>query len=233
MTMENSPLYQHRRYFWKAVNTFLPGWIHACSPTRYWERRHWAGQDAGDTHGYDKYNQHSDRIPILIREMERLIGKDDPVLDLGCNCGFYLHEIKKAGFSSVTGIDISAKAIAYGKENFGFSGDELVAGSFEEILPGFAGSRRSFAFTYSMGATLELVHPSFDIVKAICNVSGRYVLLIISEWGHRYPRFWEYEFNRQGFLLVKCLRPYDGGHADVPVDEINSLLVFERIARDG
>jgi hypothetical protein len=69
-------------------------------------------------------------------------------------------------------------------------------------------------------------------VKAICDVSSRYVLLIISEWGHRYPRFWEYEFNRQGFLLVRAVRPYDGRATDLPAHEINSLLVFERFRRD-
>jgi SAM-dependent methyltransferase len=160
--------------------------------------------------------------------MERLIDKNDPVLDLGCNCGFYLNEIKKAGFTRLTGIDISPAAITYGRKTFDFSAGEMITGSFEVLLPEFMSSGRSFSLTYSMGATLELVHPSFDVIRAICDITERYVLLIIAECGHRYPRFYEYEFNRQGFLLVKSLRPYNEKLLKLPPEQIDSFLLFER-----
>jgi SAM-dependent methyltransferase len=226
--MIKDPLYSNSMYLKKIINSLLPRTIHAFSPFRFSERNHWREQNTGMVHGYDKYIAEHDRIPILIHEMERLIDRNDPVLDIGCNCGYYLNEIKKAGFIRLTGIDISPAAIEYGRKTFGFSADELIDGSFEELLPKFISSGRLFSLTYSMGATLELVHPSFDIIRAICDITERYVLLIIAEWGHRYPRFYEYKFNRQGFLLVKALRPYNGNRLTLPPEQVNSFLLFER-----
>ena len=79
-----------------------------------------------------------------------------------------------------------------------------------------------------MGATVELVHPSFDIIRYICGLSKRYVVLDIYEWGHSNPRFWKYEFNRQGFALVKCIRPFSGDILKDTVEQ-DSLLVFQRL----
>jgi len=227
--MTARPVFDTCQYIKKAKNSFCPRWLLAFSPWKYWERNHWAGQDAGEIHGYDRYCSYDDRLPVLIAELERLISKEDLILDLGCNCGFNLNEVKKAGFTAVSGLDISRTAIEYGKQTFGLTGDELLTGSFEERLPEMLQKNRKFTLVYSMGATLELVHPSFDIIKAICDITDRYVLLVISEWGHRYPRFWEYEFNRQGFLLVKCLRPFNGGLPDKEPLAMISLLLFQRL----
>ena len=227
--MSNKPLYTKKQYIRKLINTFFPRWFHALSPWRLFERTHWVEQAAGNIHGYDKYNAFHCRIPILISELERRISRNDRILDLGCNCGFYLSEIRKTGFNNLTGIDISSEAIRFGKTEFGFSDSELKLGSFEEVLPLLSQQNQSFVVTYSMGATLELVHPSFDIIKAICDVTEKYVILIISEWEHRYPRFWEYEFNRQGFLLISCKRPFDGSEMIQNTDSLNSLLIFKRI----
>jgi SAM-dependent methyltransferase len=210
-------------------NTFCPRWLLACSPWKYQERQHWEGQDAGDIHGYDKYSSDDERIRVLVGELERLVPKDGWILDLGCNCGYCLALLKKAGFVHVRGLDISRAAIEYGKRTFGFRDDELLAGSFETLLPPMGAKGEKYFIVYSLGATLELVHPSFDIIRAICDITDRYVLLIISEWDHRYPRFWEYEFGRQGFLLVKCIRPFDGRTPSGDPQKSISLLLFENM----
>ena len=228
--MRKDPLYSYSVYLKKVINSFLPRGLHSISPFRFSEQNHWIEQEAGTIHGFDKYVEEQDRIPILIYELERLIQRNDPILDVGCNCGFYLNEIKKACFTQLTGIDISPAAITYGRQTFSFSAQELIIGSFEDVLPEFIKDGRSFILTYSMGATLELVHPSFDVIRAICEITERYVILIIAEWGHRYPRFYEYEFNRQGFLLVKSLRPYNGKPSTILPEQIYSLLLFERCA---
>jgi SAM-dependent methyltransferase len=218
-------------YFRKFVNTFLPKIFFKLSPRKLFAQRHWKEQKCGDIHGFDNYLTDHPRIPILIHEIQTRISKNSSILDLGCNCGYYLSRIKADGFNNLSGVDIAPAAIQYGKEHLNLEGIDLSIGSFEEILPRYVADRRSFDLVYSMGATIELVHPSFDIIGNICTVSNQYVVLIISEWGHEYPRFWEYEFNKNGFMLVKKIYPYDGINIDRDPLVTDSLLIFERQAR--
>jgi SAM-dependent methyltransferase len=226
--MNSTRCYPLRLYLKKIVNTFFPGILFRLSPKKFFAQRHWREQDKGDIHGFDNYLTPHPRIPILIAEIEAKITRDQPVLDLGCNCGYYLSRIKEAGFSNLAGVDIAPAAIQYGKEHLNLQGVDLTVGSFEEVIPQFIKSGRKFDLVYSMGATIELVHPSFDIIGNICSVSNRYVVLIISEWGHEYPRFWEYEFNRNGFFLTKKVYPYDGKEPRGDPVLSDSLLIFER-----
>ncbi len=219
-----------RLYLKKLINTFCPRFIFRFSPWQFFARRHWKEQDEGDIHGFDNYLTPHPRIPLLIAEIESRIATDRPVLDLGCNCGYYLSCIKKAGFTDLAGVDIAPAAIRYGKEHLDLTGVDLMVGSFEEVLPDLAARGRKFDLVYSMGATIELVHPSFDVIRHICAVSDRYVILIISEWGHAYPRFWEYEFNRNGFFLVRKVYPYDGKPFSGDPVLTDSLLIFEKAA---
>jgi len=168
-------------------------------------------------------------MPIIISELQSRVQLENSILDLGCNCGYYLSLLKKEGYRNLSGIDISPAAIQYGKEHLGLSDVVLMVGSFEEILPKFAADGTQFDLVYTLGATIEIVHPSFDIIDHICKISKRFVVLIINESSHSYPRFWEYEFNRNGFLMVKCIRPYNGESDTRNPVEIDSLMVFERI----
>jgi SAM-dependent methyltransferase len=192
-------------------------------------RSHWRNQDRGDIHGFDQYCEPHERIPIFLDEINRLADKNDMLLDLGCNCGYYLKCLKEQGYTSLTGVDISEKALDYGKNTFDLGNVTLIQGSFEDVLPLLILENKAYDLVYSMGATIELVHPSFDIIKSICKLSKKYVFLIISEWGHAYPRFYEYEFNRQGFLLVKAIRPYDFSVKSQNPSIEESLLVFRKV----
>lgn len=222
-------LFTKRQYLVKIINSFCPRIFFRMSPFKNRSKAHWQMQDEGDRHGYDKYNTYNPKIRILMNELEHRVNREYEILDLGCNCGYYLHELKKAGYPRLTGIDISQKAIEYGRRTFNLDDIELIVGSFEEVLPQLAARNRQFDLIYTMGATLELVHPSFDIVRYICSLSKDNVILGISEWGHAYPRFWEYEFNSHGFALVKCIRPiYGTKRFEDPINE-ESLLVFQRI----
>ena len=76
---------------------------------------------------------------------------------------------------------------------------------FEHFLSRSA--RRSFDVIFSWSATIELVHPSFNIVKEICRVARYQVILVLNEGSQGYTRFWIYEFNKNGFDLSYALRP--------------------------
>ena len=59
-----------------------------------------------------------------------------------------------------------------------------------------------FFASYTFGATIELLHPSFDIVKELIRVSRKYVFLYINENEHWYPRFYVFEFRRNNAKLI-------------------------------
>jgi SAM-dependent methyltransferase len=228
--MEKKPLFSHRDYFQKFMNTFFPKNLLKLSPRKTWMLQHWRDQTEGDSHGCDKYISMYARNKFILNEIAlRAPTPDNSILDLGCNCGFQLSLLKKAGYSNLTGVDICKTAIDFGKKTLDLNEVVFIPGSFEEVLIKFVAEKRRFDLIYSMGATVELVHPSFDIIRYICESSNNYVILGISEWGHAYPRFWEYEFNTHGFALVKCIRPIDGTQKLKNPKEEESLLVFQKI----
>lgn len=212
----------------KCINTFVPGFFFKLSPNRYWAQNHWKAQCEGNIHGCDKYSEGSDYLPVIIPEIQSQAEEHASIMDLGCNCGYCLNELKNAGYDNLSGIEISPNAIEFGKKKFDLGGIAILAGSFENILPDLIRQKKQFDLVYSIGATLELVHPSFDIVGNITKICSDTIVLIIFEWGHAYPRFWEYEFNRNGFMLVKCLRPFDGSSINRDITSIASLMVFKK-----
>lgn len=231
VNMPSTPLFTKTHYAKKIFYTFCPRFLLALSPKKHWTKEHWKKQCKGDAHGFDQYSIPHERIPMLLAEVSRLVSRDSSILDLGCNCGLYLKNLKDAGYSSLTGVDISETAIEYGRREYSLDTATLVPGSFEDVLPIFVNEKKSYDLIYSMGATIELVHPSFDVIRFICELSNSYVILIINEWIHSYPRMYEYEFNRQGFLLVKAVRPWDGRSEISDPTQENSLLVFQRITK--
>lgn len=227
--MSKKNIFPLRLYVHKFFNTFFPKILFRLSPNRYWAQHHWRSQNEGDIHGFNNYLVAHPRQPILISELGVRVQKESSILDLGCNCGYYLSLLKKEGYKNLHGIDISPVAIQYGKEHLDLSGVDLTVGSFEEVLPKITAEETRYDLVYTLGATIELVHPSFDIVSHICTTSRRFIILIIAESGHSYPRFWEYEFNRNGFSMVKCIRPYNGESIGKNPVDMDSFLVFERV----
>jgi len=55
---------------------------------------------------------------------------------------------------------------------------------------------------FSRGASVELIPPTFDLIKEISRVTKNFVILFISENGHAYPRFWRYEFKKNNMKLI-------------------------------
>lgn len=222
---------KNRSVFSKLLNSLTPRFFFLFSIRRLSQRNHWKDQKLGDDHGYDKYKQERPQTPYLIKEVESRIQKQDPILDLGCNCGYYLFSLKKAGYTNLSGVDISRHAIEFGKKEFGLQDATMTVGAFEDVLPSLVSHQRKFELIFSMGATIELVHPVFDIIRYMTTLSQRYVILFIQEWGHTSPRLYEYEFQKHGFLMVKCIRPYDGSEViNANLAVIPSLLVFQKIS---
>ena len=147
---------------------------------------------------------------------------ESAILDLGCNCGRHLHVLHLKGCTNLHGVDISQAALDHMDVCFPELKTHLTVtcATFQEFLSQAPPDAYDTVFTH--GATVELIHPSYPLVREITRVTRNAVVLVIAENLHGYPRFWEREFLRCGFLLTKLERPVVEGH-------ICSLMVFKKM----
>ncbi|MBW1740281.1 MAG: class I SAM-dependent methyltransferase [Deltaproteobacteria bacterium] len=230
-SLRNNSIFTRGQYLKKAFFTFFPRILFKCLPfIKGRQRKHWESQRPGDIHGYEKFEIDDGTSVTLLKEIKSRVDKDEAILDLGCNCGRHLVKLRSEGYTNLSGLDICQNAIDYGRKKFDLLSDvELIVGSFEEELPRLASINRKFDLIYSVGANLAVVYPSFDIIRYICMLCQKYVILIFDDAGHSYPRFWEYEFGLHNFLLTKLLRPFDGSESIADANGISALLVFKRV----
>ena len=167
----------------------------------------WVGAKQGGDRGYTTFMKIDDRATFLIENLKRLIeDKNMPILDIGCNIGRFLNVLSEHGCNNLTGIDINQLAI---DDSFNVYPSLVDSARMKcDTIQGFLSnaSDNEFDLIYTYGATVELVHPTFPLVRNLARVSNKFVCLYISE-EHKYPRFWESEFKRNSFeLLLKA--PY-------------------------
>jgi SAM-dependent methyltransferase len=200
----------------------------------FWPRiidaRPWVEGDTGKPRrpenfiAFDAYSSRS-----LCDAVERhATSKDAPILDLGCNVGRHLDEMRRRGFTDLTGVDAMGAALE--RMAVEFPETARLARLRHDLFQQFLRRQpdASFDVLYSHGATVDLVHPSFDIVRHMCRVTRGHVVLILNEaYVQPYPRLWTYEFARNGFFLREARRPV----GDIPPADsaqIPSLLVYRR-----
>lgn len=208
----------HTRRLEKLWNTYvrlpLP-WMYRPAPHRHWEH-----QEPGGQHGADQFLRLTATSEALLDEVAtRAASSTSPILDLGCNVGRHLHALWERGFRNLHGVDIQHSALALMEQVFPqmMTSVTVSQGTFQDYLPGVAD--RAFDISFTHGATVELVPPSFPICRELARVTRGAVILLIGENAHYYPRLWEAEFLRAGFILTKLLRPATAGSQ-------SSLLVF-------
>jgi SAM-dependent methyltransferase len=197
--------------------TFLP-WL--VIPQRGATRPgHW------DSHSTEPFSKPDPAGLVLMNEVIELCpDRNAPILDMGCNVGRYMNHLFGHGYRNLHGVDFSGKAI----EQMAQIHPEMRQASTVSVAPFqeyLTGNPPQMDVIYTYGATFELVHPSFPLVERVCRIARRYIVLVIAEAGHAYPRFWEYEFARQGFELSHLRRP---ASVAVPKQK-SSLMTFRRL----
>ncbi len=227
-------LFNRKKYIVKMFNSIAPRFFHYVHIYHMiWEKRHWKTQKFGDIHGYDKYcKENRSDVSCILREIKSYSdSKDDKILDLGCNCGYTLSKLYENGYSNLTGIDICSDAINWGTENLDLKAVSMINDSFDVGLNNLIKTGSYFDIIYTIGATIELISPAYDLIGALCKLSKKYVVLIISEYDHSYPRYYEYEFAKHGFYEIKAQRPYNWDkNQSIDPQYARSLLVFQKIS---
>jgi SAM-dependent methyltransferase len=181
----------------------------------------WASGAPGKAQTPLAYMALDDSALLLLDWVERVCpDRDGPILDLGCNCGRHLAELAARGYRNLIGVDVMRSALALFAEQAPdvFNKAEIHHDLFQRFLSRQPDAR--FAVIYSHGSTIELVHPSFDIVGHMCRVARGHICLILNE-NELYRRAWVAQFARSGFALIRGERPIAPGSG-------SSLLILRR-----
>jgi SAM-dependent methyltransferase len=181
----------------------------------------WAAGEPGKRQTPINYLTIDGHARLLLHWVEQMCpDRNACVLDIGCNCGRHVIALYEAGYRNLVGVDAMRSAIALFAERApaAFSGSEIHHDLFQRFLMRQPDGR--FELTYSHGSTIELVHPSFDVVAHICRITRRHVCLLITE-SEYFRRDWTRQFDRRGFRLV---------HSEPLRDPVNGakLFVFSR-----
>ena len=185
----------------------------------------WIEGDFGKYRDPSHFKDFRPGIDILLMDkiLECCSNLNAPILDLGCNSGRHIEYLYNHGLRNLTGVDIMNNALLFFKDRCPdiHTNSTLVHDYFQRFLRNIPDNQ--YEIVYSVGATIELVHPSFDIIGDMCRVSSSYVMLLVQENNHSYPRFYVSEFKKHKFSLIHSVRPILEGDKSV------SLLVFRNL----
>lgn len=203
-------------YLRKALNSLLPQPFHVLMAPFYNFRKRkfdadWS-QRTNESSGNrpDQYIELDKKTKMVADWVDKYGGKDCSVLDLCCNVGRLLAELWNRGYRSLQGVDVNANAIRLSGKYFGDMARDvkLTVSPLEVFLAGLPD--KSIDCVVSRGTSIEFVAPDFPLVGEICRVARRSCVLLLQPSAMPYPRFWEYEFRRHGFILAD-FHYYPGG----------------------
>ena len=183
----------------------------------------WAAGDIGKLQTPANYAELDEHGKMLLEWVMKVSPeRGAKLLDIGCNCGRHIIFLTEHGYTAITGVDAMRSAIELFKERAPavFSASSIHHDLFQRFL--LRQPDCSFDVAYSHGATIELVHPSFDIVGQLSRVTKRYICLFLIEKGH-IERDWIGQFESHGFEIEYGERPVPGTGA--------SMLVLRRVGK--
>ena len=194
----------------RCVNTFRPTVLLLWSPQGGPGRRQkdtlvWSGKGHFRTDFYARLDAGG---TVLIDYVNATAKKSESVLDICCNQGRFLLDLRRKGFTDLYGFDIMGSAIEALKQSPDYDSKRI---SVEQCLAQDYFKDRAdnffdWAITYS--ATIELIHPEFDIFAELKRTIRKGMILVLDEKGHSYPRFYRLLHRMNGFEIVKIQRLY-------------------------
>lgn len=128
-----------------------------------------------------------------------VLPRSETLLELACNSGCDFNFLYQAGFLNIRAVDVSGTALATFKKLFP---EAWASGSVShDLLQRYllAQATKSVGTVFSNGAAIELVHPSFPVVKEVCRVARHGVILELDPTTTGYPRDYVGQFRKQGF----------------------------------
>jgi SAM-dependent methyltransferase len=156
----------------------------------------------------EDYLMGAERSELLVDLVKRHAGPDVAVLEIGCNAGRNLQFLLSAGFSKLTGIEISEAAIRVLRERLPAvaATARLFNEPVEAAIKGFRDGE--FGVVYTM-AVLEHLHPDSEwVFEEMVRITNGVLITIEDErgvsWRH-FPRDYSRVFGALGLTLVETV----------------------------
>lgn len=168
----------------------------------YWKNP----EDFGNT--TEEYLSQNESAKLMCSLIKKLLGvkKDKSIIELGCNCGRNLNNLAIEGYTNLSGIDISQKAINLMKAKYPeiYYNSNIKIDSLEASLPKIKDN--SFDVVFSLAVLMHIPYQSNSIFKEIVRISKQYVITLENEimphvWSH-YPRDYKKIFEDLGMEEV-------------------------------
>lgn len=174
----------------------------------FWPRIADAGAwvESTESEGWNPHSYLRDTPRHLLQHLLATSTPDMSVLDLGCNCGSDLDILRREGYARLFGVDAGRDALRLFRQNFPETWElaEVRHDLFQHYL--LTAPTGCVDILHSHGATIELVHPSFPVIRHMSRVASKAIYIQISERGHSYPRDYIGEFARHGFVVKHAER---------------------------
>lgn len=174
----------------------------------YWKSP-WDGRNAPGN-----YLEGKERSELLLRLVRQHADTDASVLEIGCNVGRNLHFLYSAGFTNLTGIEISEEALRLLKATFPEMAQRIRTynAPAEDALPHM--NTDSFDLVFTM-AVLEHIHSDSEwVFREIVRTANQTLITIEDEehvsWRH-FPRNYRRVFQSLGMEQI-----YEEDCSDIP-----------------
>ena len=185
-------------FFRKPFNTWiLPRFYNHKSALK--DAEIWKNQNYYNANNYQESisSLQNSYIDYLIKNIDL----NDSIIDICCNQGRHLKALHRKGFRNLNGVDIMFDAVEMLKQ----SQEYTDGGIYVEcnLAQSFLSNSKDFSFDYAItfSATIELMHPGFDIFRELYRVLNKGFIFVINENGHTYPRFYRNQINSRGFEI--------------------------------
>lgn len=149
------------------------------------------------------------RSTFLVELIQKRVGPEAQILEIGCNSGRNLEYLYRAGFKHLAGIEINSQAVDLLKQSFPemASCTQIHLSPIESVIKDFKESQFDLVFTM---AVLEHVHSESEwIFKEMARITGKTLITIEDEkelsWRH-FPRNYSHVFKSLGLKEVESIQ---------------------------
>jgi len=136
------------------------------------------------------------------------VGRENSLLELGCNCGVNLEKLQRRGYKLLSGVETSLAAIEIFEQNYPglFANTSVYTGSFEEVLPGLPTDSVDVVFT--MAVAMHIHPASNSLFAEMVRVAKSYVCTVELETANNtyvFARSYERVFERLGARQIRSV----------------------------
>lgn len=160
----------------KSTARYCMGWLSEQPDVDYWS-------ETTPANAFADYARAWQRSAFLLGIVTDYLEKSSRILELGCNVGRNLEALRLAGYSHLTGVDISSHALKMAPKFFpGLNavGATLACYSIEELLHRMYKGDDTYDLVFTMAVLEHVPHSSDSLLQQLPKIA-RYIIVIEDE----------------------------------------------------